>query len=136
LRSDRLAHTAFTLNLSKNELRLEPEYRDAKAASRPLKSPVFRYEFKPPKRFATVTAIAGSYHQSAKEVGFKTSMKVIALNALAVPGLNHFEMNDLLTGKRSKTLTIKTNKDQVFIFDFEKNEFTQTTPVQSTPSRN
>lgn len=136
LRSDRLARTAFTLNLSKNELRFDPEHSDVKAASKPLKTALFRYKFTPPKRFATVTAITSGYNKSAKEVGFKASIKVVSLNSFAVPALNHFEMNDLLTGKRSKTLTIKTNKDQVFIFDFEKNEFTQTTPVQSNPSRN
>jgi hypothetical protein len=130
-----LARTPYRLDLAKDELSFEPEFKNPKAMDKPLDAPIFRYEFIPPVRQVVVQSIASAYQKSAKKIGFKSSLKITHFNNISAGSLDRFEVLDYLTGRKSKQLVIRT-KTENFTFDFEKNEFTQSEPIQSTPRRN
>jgi hypothetical protein len=130
-----LSTTPYRLNLDQETLIFEPEAINTNASTHALKNKIFQYQFIPPARHIVVLSIAPAYQKSAKAVGFKSSSKVVSVNTIKVASLDHFELDDLLTGKKSKTLLIGTDGG-TYTFDFEKNEFTQTEPIPSSPSRN
>jgi hypothetical protein len=130
-----LSTTPYRLNLDQGSLVFEPEVMNAKAATHPLKNKIFQYQFIPPARHIIVLSISPAYQKSARAVGFKSSSKVIFVNTIKVASLDHFELDDLLTGRKSKTLLIGTDSG-TYTFDFEKNEFTQPEPISSSSSRN
>jgi len=130
-----LDRTPYRLNLAKGELNFEPEWKDPKAATSPLSSPIFQYDFLPPVRQIVVLSIPQAYQKSAHSVRFKAQLKITHLNNVLAGALDRFEVLDYLTGRKSKKLLIKTEKS-IITFDFEKNEFTQSEAIQSTPGRN
>jgi hypothetical protein len=130
-----LSKTPYRLKLASQEITFEPEWINPKGATHPLKSPIFQYEFIPPKREVRVISISTAYLKSAHAVKFKPYLKIEEVNHVKVGSLDRFELEDYLKGKRSKILLIAT-EEATYTFDFEKNEFIETTPIQSNPGRN
>ena len=62
-------------------------------------------------------------------------MKIIQINQIKAALLDHFELDDYLTGKKTKTIVLATEKGK-YTFDFEKNEFTQSEAIPSPTRRN
>jgi hypothetical protein len=128
------SHTPYRLSLMKSELVMEPEWRDPNSDEHPLSSPIFQYQLVMPKRNLVPTQISVRYFKSARKVGFKPGLKVVRLNSTLVSTLDRFELEDFLKGRKSKTLTIATEK-MSYVFDFEKNEFTGSQSLQTPPRR-
>ena len=127
-----LNRTAYELNFEKETLQFESPWINPKGIPKPLVSPLFQSSFIPSSREVLVLSIANAYRASAQKVGFKSSLRIKRINNILTSALDHFELGDYLTGRNNKKLLLQTDHS-IFTFDFEKNEFTQSKPIQSSP---
>ncbi len=134
LKTAQHSRTPFRLNLSEGTLAFEDEKPLPSGLKASRKEPLFRFEFKPPARDLIIQSLSPSLSKKTK-YGLKPGLKVLALNGVAVARLDRFEVNDYLTGKKTKTVEIKWENSNVS-FDFEKDEFIEPKPLPSPAGRN
>ena len=132
-----LSTTPFELDFPGRRVTFEQEPFLSRAG---VKDPVIHFDFTPIERNLNVKRIHSLNPSFARKLGLNEGVQVHELNGKPVSAMTRFEIEELLRGKKGKTLEIGFLKDSrnleksKVIFDFEKNEFTEPRALQ-TPSR-
>jgi len=134
-----LGSTPFTLDFQTREIRFEKE---PMALRQGIAQPIIRFYFSGSDRDLSVREVKTRDHEKARNLGLTEGARVTELNGSPVSGMNYYEIESLLRGKKGKSLEIGFLKDSKkmerskVIFDFEKNEFIEPGTLQSPSRRN
>jgi|GEM_PF-2321471 len=128
-----LASTPFVLDFVNRKLTFE---REPMVLLKGRPHPIVKFDIAGWSRALSVTEISAPDSARAKDLGLKKGTQITELNGTPVSGLNSYEIESILKGRKSKSVEIgflknstspaielkKAEKSKV-IFDFEKNEF-------------
>ena len=127
-----LSRTPYEINLEQGTIKFDTP---SELPTYALKGPLFHYHFAPPARKIVIDSFSASLNSKAKKAGLKAHSTLTRINLLSVASLSRFEVDEYLMGKRGSKIELVSDQTTT-TYDFEKNEFTATQPIQTAPRRN